>query len=164
MALDATGDGAVQLYLASSGGPLQCALSLIDTMDLLGVPVHVTCIGRAEGAAAGVVAAGARRFAAAHAQFHLCEPEVSAGGSADQLAAWVEHHRAQLGSFVRRLAEATGRPSEHVEADMSMGRWLDAGEALRYGLVDQVWSPRRGRAGPERPERPFGFRPPPADR
>src|ERR1700733_1677763 len=54
MALDATGDDAVQLYIGSSGGPLHLALTLIDTIDLLGVPVHVTCIGRAEGAAVGV--------------------------------------------------------------------------------------------------------------
>ena len=65
MALDATGDAAVQLYVGSSGGPLHLALTLIDTMDLLGVPVHVTCLGRAQGAAIGVVAAGhpARRRA-----------------------------------------------------------------------------------------------------
>ncbi len=58
MALDATGDEAVLLYVGSSGGPLHSAMSIIDTMDLLGVPVHVTCLGRAEGAAVGVVAAG----------------------------------------------------------------------------------------------------------
>ena len=61
MALDATGDGAVQLYVGSSGGPLHAAMSFIDTMDLLGVPVNVICLGRVEGAAVGVVAAGVRR-------------------------------------------------------------------------------------------------------
>ena len=140
MALDATGDDAVQLYVGSSGGPLHLALTLIDTMDLLGVPVHVTCLGRAEGAAVGVVAAGARRYAAPHAQFHLTEPEVSVRGSASHLAVWAEHHRAELERFVQRLAEATGRPAEHVEADLSMGRWLNAEEACRYGLVDSVWA------------------------
>ena len=146
MALDATGDSAVQLYVGSSGGPLHAALSLIDTMDLLGVPVHVTCLGRAEGAAVGVVAAGVRRVAAPHAQFHLTEPEVTASGNASQLAAWAEHHRIESERFVRRLAEATRRPAEHVEADLSMGRWLSAQEALTYGLVDEVWAPgRRGR-------------------
>ena len=182
MALDATGDEAVQLYVGSSGGPLHSAMSLIDTMDLLGVPVHVTCLGRAEGAAVGVVAAGARRVAAPHAQFHLTEPEVSVSGNASQLAAWAEHHRVELERFVQRLAQATGRPAEHLEADLSLGRWLDAEEALRYGLVDEIWRPggrrrllapcpgppRRGpaaliRAGvlwaSVRAARPFGFGP-----
>lgn len=165
MALDATGDGAVQLYIGSTGGPVHSAMSLIDTMDLLGVPVHVTCLGRAEGAAVGVVAAGARRMAAPHAQFHLSEPEVSVSGNASQLAAWAEHHRVELERFVQRLALATGRPAEHLEADLSLGRWLDAEEALRYGLVDEILVPARG-PGPRSddpptagPRRPFGFGP-----
>jgi ATP-dependent Clp protease, protease subunit len=165
MALDATGDSAVNLYVGSSGGPLDAALALIDTMDLLGVPVHVTCLGRAEGAAVGVVAAGVKRVAAPHAQFHLCEPEVTASGNASQLAAWAEHHRAQLERFVQRIADATRRPAEHIEADLSLGRWLDAEQALSYGLVDEVWAPPGQRAGgpaapPEAgPGRPFGFGP-----
>ena len=170
MALDATGDGAVQLYVGSSGGPLHSAMSLIDTMDLLGVPVRVTCLGRAEGAAVGVVAAGARRVAAPHAQFHLAEPEVSVSGNASQLTAWAEQHRIELERFVKRLAQATGRPVEHLEADLSMGRWLGAEDALRYGLVDEIWGPGNGpappRSGPPTsgpptfgPARPFGFGP-----
>jgi ATP-dependent Clp protease, protease subunit len=165
MALDATGDGAVQLYIGSTGGAVHSAMSLIDTMDLLGVAVHVTCLGRAEGAAVGVVAAGTRRVAAPHAQFHLSEPEVSVSGNASQLAAWAEHHRVELERFVQRLALATGHPAEHLEADLSLGRWLDAEEALRYGLVDEIWGPGRG-AGPRSsdppttgPQRPFGFGP-----
>jgi len=139
MALDAVGDEAVQLLLASSGGPLYSALALIDTMDLLGVPVHVTCLGRAEGSAVGVVAAGSRRSAAPHAQFHLSEPEVSFSGNAGQLAAWADHHGREQERFARRLCQATGRPLEHIEADLSQGRWLDAEGARRYGLIDEVW-------------------------
>jgi ATP-dependent Clp protease, protease subunit len=162
MALDATGDAAVQLYVGSSGGPLHSAMSLIDTMDLLGVPVHVICLGRAEGAAVGVVAAGAYRVAAPHAQFHLLEPEVSVSGNASQLTAWAEQHRVELERFVKRLAQASGRPAEHVEADLAMGRWLSAEEALGYGLVDEIWGRGRGseRPGPgPGPSRPFGFGP-----
>jgi ATP-dependent Clp protease protease subunit len=165
MSLDATGDGAVQLYVGSSGGPLHSAMSLIDTIDLLGVPVHVTCLGRAEGAAVGVVAAGTRRVAAPHAQFHLTEPEVSVSGNANQLAAWAEQHRVELERFVKRLAQGTGRPAEHVEADLSIGRWLGAEDALRYGLVDEIWTPRAGPGAPPSsepgtgPSRPFGFGP-----
>jgi ATP-dependent Clp protease protease subunit len=141
MALDATGDSAVQLYVASSGGPLGSALTLMATMDLLGVPVNVTCLGLVEGAAVGVVAAGAHRTAAPHARFRLKEPEVSASGNAARLEAWAEHHRLELARFVNRLSEATGRPAEHIEADLCLGCWLGAEEARRYGLVDEVWTP-----------------------
>jgi ATP-dependent Clp protease protease subunit len=143
MALDATGDASVNLYISSSGGPLQPALALIDTMDLLGVPVNVTCLGRAEGTAAAVVAAGSKRASAPHARFYLREPEVEAAGNAAQMAAWAEHHASQLARLVARLAEATGRSPEHVEADLCLGRWLSASEALAYGLVDAVIEPDR---------------------
>lgn len=154
MTLDATGDAPVQLIVASSGGPLHLALSLVDTMDLLGVPVHVICLGRVEGAAALVVAAGAKRAAARHAQFRLSAPEVEASGNAAQLAAWAGQHRLELERFAQRLAQACGRPYEHVEADLSMGRWLDAEGAMAYGLVDEIWSPP---ARPAPPRRPLGF-------
>ena len=80
-------------------------------------------------------------MAAPHAQFHLTEPEVSVSGNASQLAAWAEQHRVELDRFVKRLAQGTGRPVEHVEADLAMGRWLGAEDALRYGLVDEIWRP-----------------------
>jgi ATP-dependent Clp protease protease subunit len=160
MALDALGDSSVQLYLDSSGGPLGSAFTLIDTIDLLGVPVHVTCVGRVEGTAVGVLAAGERRMAAPHARFHLVEPSSSAAGNAAQLVGWVEHHQAELASFVRRVAEATGRPAEHLEADMALGRWMDAEEAMAYGLVQEIWKPRRGMGSQGGTRRPFGFSPP----
>jgi ATP-dependent Clp protease protease subunit len=142
MVLDATGDEAVGLYLGSCYGPVDEAWALVDTIDLMGVPVNVTCLGRAEGAALAVVAAGARRTAAPHAQFHLCLPDASAHGSARQLEAWAEQQGSLTAQFASRLASATGRPLEHVEADLSIGRWLDAPEARAYGLVDDIWPQR----------------------
>ena len=138
MALDATGDEAVQLYVGSTGGPVHSAMSLIDTMDLLGVPVYVTCLGRAEGAAVGVVAAGARRVAAPHAQFHLTEPEVSVSGNANQLAAWAEHHRVELERFVQRLARGNRAPGR-APGSRPVARLLArcrGGTALRAGRRD----------------------------
>lgn len=160
MMLDATGDDAVQLQVDSGGGPLEAAFTLIDTIELLGVPVHATCVGRAEGAAVGVVAAAARRLAAPHCHFRLGEPTSSASGSAAQLERWSEHRRDQLARFVAILARATGRPGEHIEADLAVGRWLSADEAVAYGLVDQIWRPGSGRPPSTAPRSPLGFRPP----
>jgi ATP-dependent protease ClpP protease subunit len=45
-----------------------------------------------------------------------------------------------LDDFHRHLAAATGRPLEQVEADTGAGRFLNAGEAVAYGLVQEVWA------------------------
>ncbi len=155
ISLEGTGNGTVSLHVDSEGGPLEAAFAVIDTIDLLGVPVETTCVGRAEGSAVGVVAAAPVRRAAPHARFHLCEPRTTVEGRAVQIEAWAEHHQAQVASFAARLATASGRPVEHVEADLGMGRWLDAEAAVAYGLVDEVWRP-----GPGTERRRLGFGPP----
>jgi hypothetical protein len=55
MALDAEGDGPIALTIDCADGTLDGALASIDTIDLLGVPVHATCVGRVEGPACGVL-------------------------------------------------------------------------------------------------------------
>jgi ATP-dependent Clp protease protease subunit len=159
MMLDASDDGAVVLHVDSTGGSLLAAFTVIDTMDALGVPVEVVCVGRAEGAAVGVVAAGARRYASPHAQLHLSEPSSSVTGSARDIEAWAAQHQHQLSRYVQRLADATHRPFEHIEADLAMGRWLSADEAVAYGLIDGLWRARPGSP----PRRPIGFGPTPDD-
>ena len=160
MSLDASGDEHVTLYVDSGGGNLEAAFTVIDVIDLLGVPVHATCLGRAEGPAAAVVAVADRRFAAPHARFRLCEPVSEAHGSASDMRRFADQQRLQLERFVARLADATGRPAEHVEADVCNGRFLDATEALGYGLVDEIWTPTRNREDSDRDRGPLGFQPP----
>ncbi len=140
MTLDASGDDPVQLHVDSPGGPLEPAFVLIDTIGLLGVPVHALCVGRAEGAALGVLAAAELRRAAPHARFRLSQPDEKVRGVARDIETWVAHKQRMLDEFHRHLAAATARPLEQVEADTAAGRYLDADEAVTYGLVHEVWS------------------------
>jgi len=140
MTLDASGDEPVQLHVDSPGGPLEPAFVLIDTIALLGVPVHALCVGRAEGAAVGVLAAGELRRAAPHSRFRLSQPDEKVGGVARDIERWVAHKQRLLDEFHRHLSAATGRPLEQVEADTAAGRFLDADEAVTYGLVHEVWT------------------------
>jgi ATP-dependent Clp protease protease subunit len=159
MTLDATGDGAIQLNLDSPGGTLEAALCLIDVIDLLGVELHATCVGQAVGPSLGPLAVAHRRRATAHANFRLLQPVVDASGRAQDLAAWVANHRAQLDRFCARLAEAVNRPLSQLDDDFRSGRYLDAPGALEYGLIDEICA--SGAAVYTLSSRPLGFRPPP---
>ena len=82
MTLDALGDAAVELQLDARGASLEAAWTLIDVIDLLGVRVNIVCSGRVEGAAVGVLSAGAHRRALADARFRLTDPELEISGRA----------------------------------------------------------------------------------
>jgi ATP-dependent Clp protease protease subunit len=153
MTLDALGDDAVTLVIDATGPSLDAAFTVIDVVDMLGVPVYATCVGRAEGAAVGVLAVCAKRQAGPSARFHLHDPDSTAQGNAEQVARWAEHHQARLHRFHQRLAQATGQPVEHVEADCDgAGRFLDAEQAKAYGLIDEI-------AGRGAPKLRMGFGP-----
>jgi ATP-dependent Clp protease, protease subunit len=160
MTLDASGDEPIQLHVDSGGGTLEAAFTVMDTIDLLGVTVEATCVGRAHGPAVGIVAVATRRYAAPHAGFRLTEPTTSVQGTAANLELWAKHYHDQHARFLQRLVEATRQPIEHVEADVLAGRYLDAEAALRYGLVDDIRRPPGAiRALPtNRPQ--LGFQPP----
>ena len=158
MTLDATGDDPVEVQLNASGTALDAAFAVMDTIDLLGVEVRTTCVGRAEGTAVGVLAVSSRRRVAVNARLRLCEPTLSAHGDASRLSSWAEHVAGQLARFHQRLAQATGRRVEDVAADLRRGRWLSAPEAVDYGLADEVAAPD-ARIYPWRRRGELGFRP-----
>jgi ATP-dependent Clp protease protease subunit len=141
MTLDAAGNDPITLQVDCHGGTLSAALMLIDVIDLLGVEVHARCGGRAEGPAVGIVAAAPKRTATPHARFRLGIPEVQLSGPAADIERSARAHQEQVEVFVSRLARATGRPFERVEADLERREYLDADAALAYGLVDEIERP-----------------------
>jgi len=155
MTLDALGDEPIELQIDCAEGELEAALSLMDVIDLVGVPVHATARGLVGGPAVGVLAVSTHRRATQHASFRLYEPKASFRGNAGDLAQWADHSLERSRLFCHRLAAAVHRPAEHVEADVAAGRFLSAEEALAYGLIDEISGARRG----EGPARPIGFAP-----
>jgi len=157
MTLDATGDSAVELQIDSADGSVDAAMALMDVIDLLGVPVHAWCTGRAGGPAVGVLAVCGQRVASPHARIQLTEPQVHFDGDARSVHMQAEEHLRRWATFCRRLSDATGTALQRVCDDTARGRFLSAGEAVDYGILDSV-------AGPDSqiirlPGRPVGFRP-----
>ena len=139
MALDADGTSPVTLVVNSGGGPVDAVTGLLDTIDLVRCPVDTSCVGRAEGTAAVVVAAGTgQRRCGPGATFRLRLPDLEAAGPADRLRRDVESAAQVQRTLVDRLAAITGQSRGLVARDVERGRLLTADEALAYGLVDEI--------------------------
>jgi len=141
MTLDANGDDPVQLHIDCPGGTLEAALCLIDVVDLLGVELTATCVGQAAGPAIGPLAVAPHRRATPHARFRLSEPVFELSGPARELDASAASHRAQFRRFCERVAGSLGLAPETLETDLATGRFLDADQALEYGLIDEICGP-----------------------
>lgn len=151
MLLDATGDDPIELRLMCPGGDLDAALALADTIDLLGVELRACAAGVVGGPAVAPLVAGTTRVAHPHATFVLRDPDLCAGGRAEDVALAVAQHRRQVDALHIRLATACGRRPERIAEDMRTGLVLSAPEAVHYGLVGEIVAVSTGRTAPGQP-------------
>jgi ATP-dependent Clp protease protease subunit len=138
VALDHIGDAPIDLHLDSPDGTLEAAFVLIDTLDLLRATLRAHCRGQLGGPAIGVLAPADHRLAYPHTRFRLFQPTARFDGTPDQVAAHSRQQQDLLWRLYARLAQVTGRPAEEIAEDMRRGRYLDAREALAYGLIDEI--------------------------
>jgi len=136
MTLDADGTEPIDLYLDSAEGTLEAAFVLIDTLDLLRAPSRTHALGEVGGALVAVLAAGHERFAVPHARIRLVEPSTQITGRTDYLLVHLEQQKRLLDRFQNRLGRATGRTADQIAQDLQKGQYLDAEQALAYGLID----------------------------
>lgn len=145
--LDASGDDPIQLRLHNlqpdPRDEVDPVLTLLDSMDLAGVPIHATCLGGLTGVVVTLPAVADRRVAGANTVVTLREPRARVSGSAAEVTAHAEQARRQLRLLQGRIADACGRPLDTVVEDMRAGRVLTAEQAVEYGLVDEVARPGR---------------------
>lgn len=152
LTLDATGDDRIELRLSTSGGPLDAALSVVDVIEVLGVPVHATALGTIEGGPVAVLAACERRAIAPHAVLRLREPDVQVAGTARDLERALAAQAAQRTSFLEHLARRTSRTVAELEMEWSRGAVLEAADAVALGYADEVLDATSRRQGTDRTE------------
>jgi ATP-dependent Clp protease protease subunit len=160
MTLDAEGDDPVTLRVDCGEAALAPSLTLMDVIELLGVPVRALCLGQVGSGAIGVVAVCAHRAAMPSTRFSLSEPTTQLQAHVRNVAQWAELRAAERQRFCARLGAAIGHEPSTVEADVEHGRFLGAEEAVEYGILDEVCQPdapirRLPGTGPP----PMGFRP-----
>jgi ATP-dependent Clp protease, protease subunit len=157
MTLDAEGDDPVSLRIDCAGGSLAMALTLMDVIELLGVPVRAMGMGQVGGPAVGVLAVCRHRSAMPSTRFALREPRTDMEAHVREVAQWAQLRAAERQRFCARVAAAVGQAESTVAADLTAGRFMGVDEALSYGLIDEVCRPDAEIH--QMPGPPIGFRP-----
>jgi ATP-dependent Clp protease protease subunit len=158
MTLDAEGETAVSLRIDSAEGSLAVALTLMDVIELMGVAVRALCLGQVGGPAIGVLSVCRHRAAMPSTRFYLREPATQMEARATDVALWAQVRAEERNRFCSRVGSAIGKSVDAVSDDLASGIFLGAGEALAYGLIDEVCRPEKAvhrSSGPPLDFRPF---------
>ena len=132
----------VHFYINSPGGSITAGFAVYDTMQFLRCNVATYCIGQAASMAALLLAGGkaGKRFLLANNRILLHQPLITGQliGPATDLdieAKEILRLRARLYDI---LAKHTGQTIEKIEKDCDRDLWMDAAEAVEYGLADRI--------------------------
>ena len=137
-------DRDIHLYINSPGGSVSAGLAIYDTMQWMKSPVNTICMGLAASMGAFLLAAGrnGKRSALPHSRIMIHQPSGGFQGQASDIdihAREVLKLRAKLNEV---LAKHTGQTVERIERDSDRDNFMDADQAVEYGLIDTVLQKR----------------------
>lgn len=129
------------LYVNSPGGSVTAGLSIVDTMNHIKPDVVTVCTGMAASMGSIILSQGAKgkRAILPNAEVMIHQPWGGAQGQASDIEITARHilkTRARLNSM---LSKATGKKLTQIEKDTDRDFFMDAEEAKKYGIVDQIY-------------------------
>ena len=125
MTLDAEGDEPVTLRVDCGEAALAPALTLMDVIELMGVPVRALCLGQVGSGAIGVVAVCAHRSAMPSTRFSLSEPATQLQAHVRNVAQWAELRGGRAAALLRpRRPPPRASRRRRSRSDLERGRFL----------------------------------------
>ncbi|MCK6455301.1 MAG: ATP-dependent Clp protease proteolytic subunit [Phycisphaerae bacterium] len=132
----------VHMYINSPGGSVSAGLAIYDTMQFLRCEVATYGIGMSASMGAVLLTGGARgkRFVLPHSRVLLHQPLIGGlmQGTATDLSIEAKEIIRLRSLIYEILAKHTGQTIEKIEKDCDRNLWLDASEAMEYGVIDKT--------------------------
>lgn len=144
LVLEAESQEPVKLYINSPGGDVDSGFAIYDMIRFVSCPVTIIGMGLVASAAALVLLAVPleRRIGLPNSSYLIHQPLSEMKGNATD----IEIHAMQLekikAKINRMIAEATGKSLEKVAHDTDRDYWLDADDAVKYGLISRIVTKR----------------------
>jgi len=138
-------DADINLYINSPGGSVTAGMAIFDTMNYIKCPVRTVCVGMAASMGAFLLMAGekGKRLALPNSEVMIHQPSGGASGQATDVtihAEWLLRTKNKMNGL---MAQMTGQPLEKIAHDVERDYFMTAQEALDYGIIDEIYQPRR---------------------
>jgi len=130
----------IRMYINSPGGVIYAGIANYDMMQIISNPVSTVAIGVTASFGTVLLTAGTkgRRYALPNATIHMHQPLGGAQGQATDIAIQAKQIMRLKSLLNDVMAKHTGQPLEVIERDLDRDYYLDAKQAVDYGLVDQI--------------------------
>ncbi len=134
----------ISLYINSPGGSITSGLSIYDTMQFVKPDISTICVGQAASMGAILLAGGAKgkRYSLPNSRMMIHQPVSGFQGQASD----IDIHAKEILSMRERVNEIlsshTGKSIKEVTSDTDRDNFMNASNALDYGLIDTILSNR----------------------
>ena len=133
-------DKDIHIYINSPGGAVTAGLAIYDTMQYIRPDIVTICMGQNSSMAALLLAAGRKdkRYALPHSRIMIHQPLGGAQGQATDIEIQAMEIIKLMERMAQLLADHTGQKIEKVTKDIDRDNFMSAGEAVEYGIVDEI--------------------------
>ncbi len=140
--LDSINHNEISLYINSPGGSINAGMAIYDTMNFIQSDVSTICIGMAASMAAFLLSCGkkGKRYALPNSEIMIHQPLGGIEGQATEIKIAAEHILKLKDKLNSILSINTGQDLKKIEQDTERDHFLEAEEALSYGIVDKIIS------------------------
>lgn len=135
----------VNLYINSPGGSISAGMAIYDTMQYIKCDVSTICVGLAASMGAFLLSSGAKgkRSALPNSEIMIHQPLGGASGQASDIAIQAQQIIKIKEKLNRILSENTNQPLDKIKVDTDRDHYMTADEAKEYGLIDNIFTPRK---------------------
>jgi ATP-dependent Clp protease protease subunit len=135
----------IELHINSPGGSVFAGFALHDVMQTVTSDIVTICVGQCSSMGAFLLASGTKggkRYVLPNSRTLIHQPLGGVQGQASDIIIQDEEFKKTEHTLNGILAERTGRTKEEFERDTDKNNFMRAREALEYGLIDHVVSPK----------------------
>lgn len=133
-------DKDIHLYINSPGGIVNAGLAIYDTVQFVKPDVSTVCVGQAASMGALILAGGAKgkRYSLPHARMMIHQPLGGFQGQASDIDIHAKEILRVRERLNKILVKHTGQSMKKIQQDTDRDYFMEAGEAVEFGLIDEV--------------------------
>lgn len=138
--LDSINHDDINIYINSPGGSITSGMAIYDTINYIKSDVSIVCIGMAASMAAFLLSSGkkGKRYALPNSEIMIHQPLGGVNGQATEIKIAADRILKLKDKLNNILSKNTGKDINVIQNDTERDYFMDADEALKYGIIDKI--------------------------